>query len=203
MKKTKIIAVKTDKLWLPVEGFPEYECNRYGEFRRWHHQGRKIKKPIAMRPFKKAKRPNPAGTLYIHLRGEDGKRHEVTVHGAMARTWFRNIPKDYVCYHKNGVISDNSVYNLGFTTRQELGRMSAIKTMSGPHQPKEVIKVDREGNIVDFYKSVREAGRANHAAYQTISDRCNKIVKRDEFALFGGYTFRYSNTTDKWIRRIE
>ena len=65
------------------------------------------------------------------------------------------------------------------------------------------MKISEEGQIVDFYRSVREAGRKNHMSYQTILDRINGKVK----SLYApdGYVYCKDNAREinKAVRRIE
>ena len=66
-----------------------------------------------------------------------------------------------------------------------------------------VVKISPEGEIVDFYRSVREAGRKNHMSYQTILDRIGGKVK----SLYApdGYVYCKDNARaiNKAVRRIE
>lgn len=82
-------------------------------------------------------------------------------------------------------IWNNHRDNIGFITREELGKLTA--RMSGKRKP--VIKIDEAGRIVETYVSVREAGIRNNMSYQTISDRCHNRVKKP-FAL-DGYNYQF------------
>ena len=66
-----------------------------------------------------------------------------------------------------------------------------------------VVKISLEGEIVDFYRSAREAGRKNHMSYQTILDRISGKAK----SLYApdGYVYCKDNAwaINKAVRSIE
>lgn len=89
--------------------------------------------------------------------------------------------------------------NIGISTREQLGKITGRKN----NCERSVVKIDSCGQIVDFYRSVREAGRKNHMAYQTILDRINGKVK----SLYApdGYVYVKEKDSEiqKAIRKIE
>ena len=65
------------------------------------------------------------------------------------------------------------------------------------------MKIDSDGQIVDFYRSVREAGRKNFMSYQTILDRIGGKVK-SLYAPDGSvYCKDNARAINKAVRRIE
>ena len=66
------------------------------------------------------------------------------------------------------IITDDALNNIGIITRSELGRL----TGRGNGCETSVVKISEEGQIVDFYRSVREDGRKNHALH----GNCIKLV---------------------------
>ena len=117
----------------------------------------------------------------------------------MQITFIGELPPGMVTYHKNGIITDDALNNIGIITRSELGKL----TGRGNGCETSVVKISEEGQIVDFYRSVREAGRKNHMSYQTILDRINGKVK----SLYApdGYVYCKDNAREinKAVRRIE
>ena len=103
----------------------------------------------------------------------------------MAETWHNNKDKSLIPYHKNGIVTDNHVDNIGFISRSELGKMTGHMT----NKRKCVFKVDENGNEVEVYRSAREAAKQNNMSYQTVLDRCHNKVK-NPFAL-DGYTYQF------------
>ena len=52
-----------------------------------------------------------------------------------------------------------------------------------------MLKIDRAGEVVDVYRSAREAAKANYMSYQAVLSRCKGKVKK-EYAL-DGCTYRF------------
>lgn len=124
-------------------------------------------------------------TLKTHVQTADGKRVEYSVLRLVAET-FIGIPKGMFVVHKNGMFSDNSLANVRIVTREELSN-----DYTGGANRKPVAKIDRDGNVVTFYASAREAARHNPFSYQAIMDRCNGKRKR-EFEDWD-YSFRWDD----------
>lgn len=102
-----------------------------------------------------------------------GGRKVFCVHKLVQRTFLGETPPGKVLYHKNGNRLDNCMNNLDFITRKELGRKTGYRSKRIP-----VVKKTPSGEEVEFYRSAREAAKANYMSYQTIIDRCNGKVKK-------------------------
>ena len=61
---------------------------------------------------------------------------------------------------------------------------------TGENARKAVIMVDRDGNVLARYDSVREAAKAGDMTHPAVVARCMGRIKGDEFQRFG-YTFRF------------
>lgn len=85
--------------------------------------------------------------------------------------------------HKNGAKLDNSIWNLKMASRSDTSRLSG----SPKRRPVEMI--DREGNVIELYRSQAAAAKANYISKNSVSIRCLNRLK-DPFRLTG-YTFRY------------
>lgn len=143
--------------------------------------------------------------LHPYIKSSNGRRvvklncKEIVVMKLMQITFIGELKKGYVTYHKNGILTDDALNNIGITTRSKLGKMT------GAWNDKEfaIVKIDSNGEIVEFYKSAREAGRKNHMAYQTFLDRINGRTK----SLYAPDGYVYVKDKDsaiqKAIRRIE
>lgn len=166
-------------IWKPINRYPGYEVSYDGEIRKVCGDGTyKIMKPYIQNDGRK--------TLFVRLTRE-GKRDICSVHSIVAEEFLGDKTKDEVIYHKNGLIQDNSVPNLGYITRSKLGKMT------GPTgKRKAVVKINKNGEIVDVYSSAREAGRRNFMSYQTVIDRCDRKVK-SPFAP-DGYAYAWENS---------
>jgi len=145
----------------PIPGYPSYEINYRGDIRHiWA-----VAKPTMLTPVLKK------GGYVIRLTNTSGQRKEERVHKLMQRTFLKTPTPGQVLYHKNGNKLDNWVNNLGYICRKELGRKT------GGQSRKAVLKINSIGEVVEIYRSAREAGRQNFMSYQTIIDRCNGKVK--------------------------
>lgn len=149
-------------IFKPIPGYNGiYEIDTFGNIKKT--RGNKAGK---MKPTVKK------GHFTIRLQTPSGVRKEERVHKLVQFTFLGSTPKGKVLYHKNGDKQDNCVNNLGFIDRKNLGKMTGHKS-----KQKAVIKLDECGEVVQVYRSAREAGRDNFMSYQTIMDRCNGKVK--------------------------
>lgn len=143
--------------------------------------------------------------LHPYIKISNGRRvvklnsKEQVVMKLMQITFIGELPPEKVTYHKNGIITDDALNNIGIITRQELGR----KTGRRNGCENSIVKIDNNGQIVDFYRSAREAGRKNFMSYQTILDRikgkCKSLYAPDGYV----YCKDTESEINKAIRRIE
>lgn len=173
--------------WYDIPSYGgKYQINYYGHVRRALKNGR----------YKE---------LHPYIKSSNGRRvvklncKERTVMSLMGDTFIGELPEGYVLYHKNGLLTDDTLSNIGMTTRSELGKLTGTWNES----EMTVVKINSDGEIVDFYKSAREAGRKNYISYQSILDRINGKIK----SLYApdGYVYVRDQERDiqKAIRRIE
>lgn len=165
--------------WRDIPGYRgRYQASRAGGIRKVFTSGLVQDKAV----YKRRKRSGNALFTKLTI---DGKSKEVSVLRIMAATWHNNQDKNLVPYHKNMVSEDNRADNIGFITREGLGRLSGHRT----GRRKSVFKVAESGEEVEVYRSAREAARKNHMSYQSVLDRCHNRVK-NPFAL-DGYTYQF------------
>lgn len=146
--------------WYDIPGYDgKYQINYFGNVRRALKRGYK-----ALHPY--IKTTNGRRVVKLNCK-------EQVIMKLMQITFIGELPPGMGTYHKNGIITDDALNNIGIITRSELGRL----TGRGNGCETSVVKISEEGQIVDFYRSVREAGRKNHMSYQTILDRINGKVK--------------------------
>lgn len=169
---------RSSEYWRDVPGYEgKYQASRSGEIRRIYSRG-------AVRCLKSTYKSGNHRRL-IRLTDVAGNRKEYSVHAIVALAFGKVPPSGYVLYHKNGNLEDNSVDNLGFITRRELGKMTAAKA----NKKKSVFKVNAAGEVVEVYRSARAAGKENNFSYQAVIDRCHGKIK-DPFR-WADFTFRY------------
>lgn len=130
--------------WYDIPGYGgKYQINYFGNIRRALKRGYKD-----LHPYIKSSN----GRRVLKLNGK-----EQVVMKLMQITFIGALPPGKVAYHKNGIITDDALNNIGITTRSELGRLTGRS--NGCEMS--VVKISPDGEIVDFYRSVREAGRKN------------------------------------------
>lgn len=182
----RINQIKIDE-WYDIPGYGgKYQINYYGNIQRALKNGRYKE----IHPF--IKKSNGRRCIKLNCK-------EQVVMKLMQKTFLGTLKEGYVAYHKNGCITDDVLSNIGVTTRAELGRLTGKKNDCEC----KVAKINNFGEVVECYRSAREAGRKNYMSYQSILDRINGKVK----SLYApdGYVYVVDKDREiqKAIRRIE
>lgn len=176
--------------WRDVVGYGgKYQVSRHGEVRRVLDSGRVHDMSAYTKSGRQFRR-----RLFVKLT-KDGKSKEEPLLHIVADAWLGQTPPGMVPYHKNGDVADNRADNIGFIDRQTLGR----RTGAMADARATVFMLDREGEVVEIYRSAREAAKANYMSYQTVLDRCHNRVK-DPYAL-NGCTFQFEEKPRKRRKR--
>lgn len=169
----------------------KYAIDRDGNV--WNLYGRwgKLKEPRLMHPRRALKNKHKWSWPYaVHLRDFAGNSKQPSVLSLMVDTWFGGTPQGKRAYHKDGNISNNALYNIGFITPQELGRINATKR----REHRAVAMIDETGEVIEWYESAYEAGRKNNMCYNAVINRLHNRVKKP-FDLIG-YSFTWE--PEKW-----
>lgn len=117
----------------------------------------------------------------VRLQGME-KRVTIPVTRLMANAFMGGVPKGYGVFHKNRAKLDNELENL---------ELRPLKSCGGVTSNKPVLKIDRKGNIVEIYRSAKEAAKKNHMSASAMYERCEGKIK-DPFRL-DGYGYRYED----------
>lgn len=162
----------------------KYQISVDGEVRHVWPSG----KVTLLHPFRHGARggknvKSRSSTIYVRLT-RDGRCKTHKLMHLMVDTFLGGVPAGMTAYHKDGHPHNNYLRNIGFTTKQQLGRMTGSKATR-----RCVMKIDRAGEVVALYSSAREAGRCEHMSYQAVIDRCHGKVK-NPYAL-NGYNYQY------------
>lgn len=191
MSRGKAYTPSNDKnYWRNVRGYNgKYQVSRLGEIRRVYNSG----KVANMTPYRKSGKQF-RNRLFVKLT-KDAKSKEEPVLQVVATAWCGETPAGKVPYHINGIVTDNRADNIGFIDRETLGRKTGAKA----DRRKTVFKIDASGNVIEIYRSAREAAKANFMSYQTVLDRCHGKVKKP-YAL-NGYTFIFEDNPKKGGRK--
>lgn len=163
-----------DSAWRPIEGFMDrYRISTAGEIQYFNGREWKTMHPNLRRN----------GNYIVCLLAAPKVHRQMCVNTLVARTFLGGVPDGMKIVHRNGMRTDCSVSNLKFVPKRE------SSAMGGRASRKPVVKIDRNGTIIDAYSSIKEAGKANHICGTSVRQRCKKRIK-DEFDLLG-FSFRY------------
>jgi hypothetical protein len=162
---------KIMKRWKQIEEFPNYYVSKRGKVF-------SVKFNIFIKPY-----ISLSGYEMILIKQGNVKRHE-SVHRLVAKLYLDN-PDDYgLVNHKDGNKTNNYYRNLEWCNHKqnlEHAMDSGLNKLR-----KAVIKLDKDGNEICKYKSIKDAAKAEneHAVY--ISNCCRGL--RDEVS---GYKYKF------------
>ena len=164
--------------WKLIKGYKyPYRVSDQGEVQK-HISGDKW---VPITPW-----PHGYGSLYcVWLQGLDGVRVRVSVSQLVADAFLGGTPPGMRRAHRNGMRQDNAVENIVFVAPSEL------PTRYRPGNSRPVLKIDRAGNVVDFYPSASEAARKNHFCKAAMTKRCRGKVEDTYRA--DGYKYVYED----------
>lgn len=95
---------------------------------------------------------------------------------------------DVTAYHKNGLVYDNYAGNLEWLDRYDLAKKTAYK---GRTKGTIVAKDAVTGEVIDYFRSTRDAEKHLYVSRQAVSDSLNKKWKTNIVA--GTYIFEYDD----------
>lgn len=165
MKKVKEDIYINEK-WLKIDN-SKYEVSNYGRFRRFYKY-----KYRYLKTFKK-------GSIWIIKLYINGNRKDYNVAKSVIESFVRKLEKNEVVYHKNGIISDNRLSNLEILTRSEAGKRTGWQS-----NRQSIVMLDSNGIIKKVFKGTRDAANQLFISRQTVSDYCNKKVKKPMYELY-------------------
>lgn len=147
--------------WKKIKYDKRYQVSNLGRFRKALKKGYKY-----LKPYKKR-------NLYvIKINGK-----HVNCARLVANAFIRPLKANEQVYHKNHLSFDNFYRNLEVLSPQELGRRTGHIATS-----KRVVEV-KNNEIVRSWRSSRKAAEKLFISRQTVSDYCNKKVKKPMFNL--------------------
>jgi len=161
-------------VWRDIPGSEKYQIDSVGNIRRKLKKGfRNISTFIKDEYY----------TVKVDL---NGIYKECKVHMLIALAFGLIKQHGEVYYFKNRNKTDCFLSNIAIISKSDLAKITGAYS-----NKKAVVKIDPNGEIVEFYKSARECARCNYMSNQTISDRCNKKVK-SKFAP-DGYEYKWDS----------
>lgn len=162
--------VLEEEYWLNVKGSDEsYKISNYGRFKRIIKDKEKFLLPYFRR-----------GHMSVKIKF-DCIYKEWRVDKLVAVHFLEDAGQPgEVLYHKNGIKTDDYANNLAWISREKLGKLTGAKANS-----KAVVLVDKETmEIIDEYKSSREAARKLPYSHQSILDYCHGKLENKYGDLF-------------------
>ena len=166
-------------MWKDIPGYKfRYRINDEGTVQKLDGE-----KWITLKPMLSSARAE------VGMRRIDGSRYKASVARLVANAFFGGHAEGKSIIHLNGAKMDNSISNLKIVSKSEASRLSG-----GPKR-KAVEMIDRDGNVVELYRSQAAAAKANYISKNSVSARCRNRLK-DPYHLTG-YTFRYEKVSSR------
>lgn len=147
--------------WKPIEYDTRYQVSNFGRFRKKLKKGYRYLKPWRKRDL-----------YVIKINGK-----HVNCARLVANAFIRELKSNEQVYHKNHLSFDNFYRNLEILSPKELGKRTGHIATS-----KRVVEV-KNNEIIRTWRSSRKASKELFISRQTVSDYCNKKVKKPMFNL--------------------
>lgn len=128
----------------------------------------------------------------LYMNGKGRRTH--TISSLVGRIFVGEAPEGCHYYHKNGIPTDHHARNIGIKTQREL----FAKANNG--KKRQIARIDRTGEIVAIYGSIREAARELPFTRAALRCRCDgyfikygrKYYNRSVFAS-DGYAYAWDD----------
>ena len=161
--------------WRPLEGYkiPYRVCEDGYIQGFWNGAWRDIKTQLGRQSTR----------AYVRLTTESGERKNIPMVHIMADLFLGGRKPGLCLYHLNGDKRDNSVYNLRWISQSKIARKGTQQLM------RPVEKIDTNGNVLGWYRSMTIAAKENYVSLNFVSSRCRN-KRKNPFSMTG-YSFRY------------
>ena len=169
--------IRTDEKLLRAVG---YEASNFGRVRVvW-----KSRPPHIQSTHNRMKRSGAVDTVFTKIHGKD------QIVARLVWEAFRGkIPPGMCIVHRNGLKTDNALRNLQLMSRGE-----CCEKFSKFSRPRRVVRIDRNGEIIDAYPSARAAAREyGFCSDQYITQRCNGRISPENYWMPDGTSFRWED----------
>lgn len=138
------------------------------------------------------------GGFVTGLTMSDGSYQKFQTVSLVAKTWLGVRPSQYQAIHRNGIKSDHRLSNIVYINRKNIGKIANAK------KRKAVLKINKNGDIVEIYKSAKDASDKNAYSYSAIKNRCRGCYK--DILGTDGYAYCYEDDEkmfNKILERLE
>ena len=179
-----------NEIWKDIPGYEgKYQASSLGRIKSLNYK-MSGKEGIMSHNFKND------GYLEVCLRN-NGKAKTICVHRLVWMAFYGMIPDGMEVNHKNEDKTDNCIFNLNLLThRQNCIWGTRIKRLSEnlkgvlknrKDTSKWVIQLSKDNEILHFYPSAKEAGRATGLSNANISSCCH-----GRFRTSGGFIWKFA-----------
>lgn len=182
------------EIWKDIKEYEgKYQVSTAGRVRRlYKHEPPRVLKPTWHKHSRSER-------LEIMLFDKNSVRKTHTVARLVAET-FIGIPDGASIHHKNGLRRDNWIGNLEIVQHKDLGHI-----YGGRYNTKPVVKIDKNGDVVEVYANASRAAEANYFHPSSVAKRCNG--KRNSLFAPDGYAYcwddeRELNQTINNIKKV-
>ena len=151
--------------FVEIEGFENYEVSNLGKIRNIK-SGRTLKPSL-----------NQSGYLGLRLCGHD-KRKYLLLHRILATAFIDNPEGKPQVNHIDENKLNNDLNNLEWCTARENATHGTRTKRSAEKRSIEVIQLDLDGNVLNVFKSMKQAGQETGVDAGDISRCCNGKLKR-------------------------
>ena len=163
--------------WRDIPGYLwPYRINEEGDIQKFWNGAW-----VNLRPYLSGGRAR----AMVKMRSVENKPVDVPLVWLVADAFMGGRRPGMAIIHKNGSKLDCGVRNLRFVTRREAA------SLSWGNRRRPVMKISRDGEVVDIYPSVTAAAKANYISKNSIWARCTGRVA-DPYSL-DGYDYRYES----------
>lgn len=114
-----------------------------------------------------------ANVYCVKLTDTSGHCKELMFNRIIWETFKGPIPNGYIVTRKTSVLTENSLQNLRVVSKKQHGAKTGPKSRS-----KEVVLLNDDGEIVNFWTSARKAAKDLFVSHQTVNDVCNGKVQK-------------------------
>lgn len=139
------------------------------------------KEPIILKPT-----INKNGYMAVRLQ-KDKKVKYIFIHKLVAEAFLRKKKENLQVNHKDGNKRNNKVNNLEWCTASE-NIIHSFKIGLRKPTIKKVYQLDKNNNLINIYKSAKEASKKTGVYYTDITQCC-----RNEIKSAGGYIWKYES----------
>lgn len=151
--------------WKNIPGFDgKYQVNTEGEIRRVFTN--------SCKPMKQFAKNGKPGMWFVKLT-KDKKAKDYVFSRIMWKTFYGEIPEGMCVYHKNGIRSENGLWNLELVSKKDLGHRTGSISKA-----RSVVMLDKDGNIIRYYRSASACADDNYYTRQAIEERCSADYKK-------------------------